>query len=185
MELRGRLIGRIHEEEVKQIASIVQTMYDEEAFDDFFQLLFDDERRVSENVAWIMSHFNKSGRKRLKSKKQLMIDEAQRTSNPTKLRLLLTILLKQTFSESEIETSFLDFCLNNITNFAHPIGIRSLSIYLSFQQCKFFPELLSELETTLHFYDNMPLTPGLKCAKTKVLREIKKIKENGLSSHYR
>ena len=177
MDLRSRLAKRIYGEEVKQLASMAQSSFDDREFGEFFQLLYDEEARVAENVAWIMSHFNKAGRERLNSRKQLIMTEAMRTSNATKLRLLLTIILRQPFSEEEIATLFLDFCLNNITSSAQPIAIKSLSIYLSFQQCRFFPELLQELEAILHSYDGVPLSPGLKCARTKVLQTIAKNKK--------
>lgn len=156
---------------------MAQSSFDDREFGEFFQLLYDEEARVAENVAWIMSHFNKAGRERLNSRKQLIMAEAMRTSNATKLRLLLTIILRQPFLEEEIATPFLDFCLDNITNSAQPIAIKSLSIYLSFQQCRFFPELLQELEAILHSYDGVPLSPGLKCARTKVLQMIAKNKK--------
>ncbi|WP_276633695.1 hypothetical protein [Prevotella pallens] len=177
MDLRSRLAKRIYGEEVKQLASMAQSSFNDREFDEFFQLLYDEEARVAENVALIMSHFNKAGRERLNSRKQLIMTEAMRTSNATKLRLLLTIILRQPFSEEEIATPFLDFCLDNITSSAQPIAIKSLSIYLSFQQCKFFPELLQELEAILHSYDGVPLSPGLKCARTKVLQAIAKSKK--------
>ena len=178
MDLRSRLIKRIHEEEVRLFASMAQSSFDDREFGEFFQLLYDEEARVAENVAWIMSHFNKAGRERLNSRKELIMAEAMRTSNATKLRLLLAIILRQPFSEEEIATPFLDFCFDNITSSAQPIAIKSLSIYLSFQQCKFFPELLQELEATLHSCDGMPLSPGLRNARTKVLQAIAKTRKD-------
>lgn len=177
MDLRSRLAKRIYGEEVKQLASMAQSSFDDREFGEFFQLLYDEEARVAENVALIMSHFDKAGRERLNSRKELIMAEAMRTSNATKLRLLLTIILRQPFLEEEIATPFLDFCLDNITNNVQPIAIKSLSIYLSFQQCRFFPELLQELEAILHSYDGVPLSPGLKCARTKVLQAIAKNKK--------
>ena len=177
MDLRSRLVKRTYGEEVKQLASMAQSSFNDREFGEFFQLLYDEEARVAENVALIMSHFNKAGRERLNSRKELIMAEAMRTSNATKLRLLLTIILRQPFSEEKIATPFLDFCLDNITNSAQPVAIKSLSIYLSFQQCRFFPELLQELEAILHSYDGVPLSPGLKCARTKVLQAIAKNKK--------
>ncbi|GAB6976951.1 hypothetical protein [Prevotella falsenii] len=177
MGLRSQLVKRIHGEQAKHLAFVVQSSFDDREFDDFFQLLFDEETKVAENAAWIMSHFNKAGRERLSSRKQFIMAEAMRTSNATKLRLLLTIILRQPFSENEIATPFLDFCLDNITNTARPVAIKSLSIYLSFRQCRFFPELLQELEAILHSYDGMPLSSGLKCARTKTLQAIAKTKK--------
>lgn len=177
MDLRSRLAKRIYGEEVKQLASMAQSSFNDREFGEFFQLLYDEEARVAENVALIMSHFNKAGRERLNNRKELIMAEAMRTSNATKLRLLLTIILRQPFSEEEIATPFLDFCLDNITNNVQPVAIKSLSIYLSFQQCRFFPELLQELEAILHSYGGVPLSPGLKCARTKVLQAIAKNKK--------
>ena len=102
MDLRSRLAKRIYGEEVKQLASLVQTSFNDREFDEFFQLLYDEEARVAENVAWIMSCFNKDGRKRLISKKHLIIAEVMNTSSTTKTRLLLTTLLRQPFSKEEI-----------------------------------------------------------------------------------
>lgn len=180
MDLRSRLAKRIYGEEVKQLASLVQTSFNDREFDEFFQLLYDEEARVAENVAWIMSCFNKDGRKRLISKKHLIIVEVMNTSSTTKTRLLLTTLLRQPFSKEEITTPFLDFCLDNITNIAQAVAIKSLSIYVSYQQCRFFPELLQELEAILHTYDGIPLSPGMKCARTKVLQAIKKSKKKSI-----
>lgn len=177
MDLRSRLLGGIWGEEAKHFASIVESSFNDCEFDAFFRLLFDEEIEIAVNAAWIMSHFKKVGRARLKSKKELVVAEAMRTTNVTLRRLLLTIILKQPFSEEEIATPFLDFCLDNITNTAQPVAIRSLSVYLSFEQCRFFPELLQELETILYSYDGMPLSPGLKCARTKVLQAIAKNKK--------
>lgn len=180
MDLRSRLAKRIYGEEVKQLASMAQSSFNDREFDEFFQLLYDEEARVAENVAWIMSCFNKDGRKRLISKKHLIIAEVMNTSSTTKARLLLTTLLRQPFSKEEITTPFLDFYLDNITNIAQLVAIKSLSIYVSYQQCRFFPELLQELEAILHTYDGIPLSPGMKCARTKVLQAIKKSKKKSI-----
>ena len=69
MDLRSRLAKRIYGEEVKQLASMAQSSFNDREFGEFFQLLYDEEARVAENVAWIMSHFNKAGRERLNSRK--------------------------------------------------------------------------------------------------------------------
>lgn len=174
MDLRSLLTKRIHKEEVKHLASMVQSSFDDREFAEFFQLLYDEDARVSENIAWIMSHFNKVGWGRLNSKKQSLMEEAMHTSSTTELRLLLTIISKLSVSEEEIAIPFLNFCLDNITTMAQSVAVKSLCIYLSFQQCKFFPELLQELQTILTSYDGVSLSPGLKSARSKVLQAIAK-----------
>lgn len=173
MDLRSQLTKRICKEEVKHLASMAESSFDDREFSDFFQLLYDEDARVSENSAWIMSHFNKVGWGRLDSRKQSM-EEAMHTSSTTELRLLLTIISKLPVSEEEITIPFIDFCLDNIANMAQSVAVKSLCIYLSFQQCKFFPELLHELEMILTSYDGVPLSPGLKSARSKVLQAIAK-----------
>ena len=64
---------------------MAQSSFDDREFGEFFQLLYDEEARVAENVALIMSHFDKAGRERLNSRKELIMAEAMRTSNATKL----------------------------------------------------------------------------------------------------
>ncbi|MBF1407366.1 MAG: hypothetical protein HXN37_02845 [Prevotella histicola] len=174
MDLRSQLTKRICKEEVKHLASMAESSFDDREFSEFFQLLYDEDARVSENIAWIMSHFNKVGWGRLDSKKQSLMEEAMHTSSTTELRLLLTIISKLPVSEEEITIPFIDFCLDNIANMAQSVAVKSLCIYLSFQQCKFFPELLHELEMILTSYDGVPLSPGLKSARSKVLQTIAK-----------
>ena len=158
----------------QHLASMAQSSFDDREFAEFFQLLYDEDARVSENSAWVMSHFNKVGWGRLNSKKQSLMEEAMHTSSTTELRLLLTIISKLPVSEEEIAIPFLNFCLDNITTMAQSVAVKSLCIYLSFQQCKFFPELLQELQTILTSYDGVSLSPGLKSARSKVLQAIAK-----------
>ena len=57
MDLRSQLTKRICKEEVKHLASMAESSFDDREFAEFFQLLYDEDARVSENIAWIMSHF--------------------------------------------------------------------------------------------------------------------------------
>ena len=178
MLLRDRLTKRIHESEVDEIAFEVVSSSNQKMMNELYLLLFDDDRRVSDNAAWVLSHLNKDGRAWLELKQSELIDEAMTTASTTKCRLLLSILLKQTFASDAIRTDFLDYCFENVVSPKQEVGIRSLCVYLAHKQCVCYPELLNELETSLYLLERETLSPGLHHAQKKVLKDICKPKNS-------
>ena len=52
------------------------------------------------------------------------------------------------------------------------VSSNALCMKLAYEQCKFFPELLSELSNCLEIISTEPLSSGLKTAKRNVMKKI-------------
>ncbi|MBO4307793.1 MAG: hypothetical protein J5848_05720 [Bacteroidales bacterium] len=148
----------------------------QDGIDELYLLLFDSDKRTSDNAAWVMTHLPLSDREILEKKKNELIDEALTTSSVTKQRLLLRLLDDVEISEEDVRTDFLDFCLNGITNPNLTYGVRSLCMKLSFKQCRHWPELLAELRSTIELLEPHTLPSSLLCLRRNILKDIDTIK---------
>ena len=101
-----------------------------------------------------------------------LIDKAIVEKHEGKRRLLLTLLLRQSFECDTLRTDFIDFCLETIQSSYESYANRALCMKLAYEQCKFFPELLSELSNCLEIISTEPLSSGLKTAKRNVMKKI-------------
>ena len=69
---------------------------------------------------------------------------------------------------------FIDFCFETIQSSHEPCSNRALCMKLAYEQCKYFPELLSELSNCLEIISTEPLSSGLKTARRNVMKKILK-----------
>mgnify|MGYP006891882008 FL=1 len=90
----------------------------------------------------------------------------------TKLRLILSLLLRQPFYEDNVRTDFIDFCLVRLADPKSPYAIRALCIKLAYEQMRYWPELLNELRQTLDMISRESLSPGLRSAWGQVVKKI-------------
>lgn len=183
MLLEERLSGRIHKADIDEFVVELTADDDGTLFDTMYCLIFNSNRRVSENAAWILSHCQAKQMLAFVEHQEKLIDESMNTHSMTKRRLLMTILLKLPCEKEAVRTDFLDFCLHGITDTSQPVSVRALCVYHAFKQCQFFPELMDELEMVLQMLDGETLTPGLRCARMYVMKHIQKKDNNGLSNN--
>ena len=172
IHLRERLSIHIHDNDIHEICSWAQGKENDHHKEELFTLMLDDDKRTSDNAAWVFTHFAAADNKWLLDKHDKLIDEVMRTSSVTKRRLILTILLRQPFTADNMRTDFLDFCLEHLIDMHEPIGIKALSMKLAYEQCKPYPELLTELRNTLDMLKPEVHTPGMKSAMRKILTLI-------------
>ena len=170
--LRKRLSGRLHEDDIHEITFYAQGIEVEPVKAALYTLLFDEDKRIAENAAWVFAHFDLHSNQWLYPRHNELIDEAMRTPSGTKRRLLLGLLLRQPFTENGFRTDFFDFCLRCIVASDEPTAVRCLSVKLACEQCKFSPELLSELRTTLEMLEPESLSAGMKTARRNTLKSI-------------
>ena len=101
------------------------------------------------------------------------MQEAMSTSSETKRRLLLTLLAAQPLCEDNLRTDFLDFCMNQMISSGSSVGVRALSMKLSYLLCRLYPELLAKFSSALEMLDDTsPLTPALRVARKNILKKI-------------
>ena len=137
-----------------------------------YQLTLDDDRRVAVNALWTFTHFAVDDNIWLFSKHGQLIIRAIAEHDMTKLRLILTLLLRQPFHEESVRTDFIDFCLARITDPKSPYAIRAQCIKLAYEQMKYWPELLDELRRTLEMISCEPLSPRLRSAWKQVMKKL-------------
>ena len=133
-ELKAILSGRISGSDAKALAKA-------DFKEELFQLLFDPDKRTSDNAAWVLTHLPKTADAWLAERQNILIDEAMHTASTPKRRLIMNLLDRTTFSPDHIRTDFLDFCFNTILS-DEPIGVKTLAIKLAYAQSAHYPELL-------------------------------------------
>ena len=162
-ELKTLLSGRISGSDAKALAKGDFT-------EELFQLLFDEDKRTSDNAAWVMTHLPKTVDAWLTERQNTLIDEAMRTESTTKRRLIMNLLERTSFQQDSIRTDFLDFCFNILLS-DEPVGVKTLAIKLTYAQSIYYPELLEELNTALQMMEPEVLPAALKHIRNKMLRE--------------
>lgn len=160
-ELKAILSGRISGYDAKALAKA-------DFKEELFQLLFDPDKRTSDNAAWVLTHLPKTADSWLTERQGILIDEAMRTASTTKRRLIMNLLERTSFDPDHIRTDFLDFCFNAILS-DEPIGVKSLAIKLAYAHSVHYPELLEEVNTTLQLMEPEELPAALKHLRWKML----------------
>ncbi len=163
LELKTILSGRISGGDARALAGGI---FNEE----LLQLLFDEDKRTSDNAAWVLTHLPKTADAWLAEHQNTFIDEAMRTTSTTKRRLIMNLLERTPFEVDSIRTDFLDFCFNAMLS-NEPIGVKSLAIKLTYAQSKFYPELLEEFNTALQMMEPEVLPAALKHIRGKMLKK--------------
>ena len=160
-ELKAILSGRISGYDAKALAKA-------DFKEELFQLLFDPDKRTSDNAAWVLTHLLKTADSWLTERQDILIDEAMRTASTTKRRLIMNLLERTSFDPDHTRTDFLDFCFNAILS-DEPIGVKSLAVKLAYAQSVHYPELLEEINATLRMMEPEELPAALKHLRGKML----------------
>ena len=167
------LTHRLSQSEIMQLCASTHGVRNNHLKEELYQLTLDDDRRVAVNALWTFTHFTAADNVWLFARHDQLIDRCLNEKDTTKLRLILTLLLRQPFDEEAIRTDFIDFCLVRLIDVRAPYAIRALCIKLAYEQMKYWSELLNELRQMLDLISNEPLSPGLRSAWRQVIKKIK------------
>ena len=171
--MKSLLSHRLSMDEIKDICLLVQGEQNHSLKERLYQLTIDDDRRVAVNALWTFTHFALADNVWLFAKHDQLIERAITEQDVTKLRLILTLLLRQPFDEEAIRTDFIDFCLTRLADPKSPYAVRALCIKLAYEQMRHWPELLNELRQILEMISCEPLSPGLRSAWRQVMKKCK------------
>ena len=171
--MKTLLTHRLSQSEIMQLCALTQGEHNDNLKEELYQLTLDAKRRVAINALWTFTHFAADDNVWLYAKHDQLIDRCLNEKDTTKLRLILTLLLRQPFDEEAIRTDFIDFCLARLIDARAPYAIRALCIKLAYEQMKYWSELLNELRQMLVLISNEPLSPGLRSAWRQVMKKIK------------
>lgn len=166
------LSHRLSMDEINDICLLVQGEQNHSLKEQLYQLTLDNDRRVATNALWVFTHFAVVDNEWLYAKHDQLIDRCLKEQDVTKLRLMLTLLLRQPYTEEDIRTDFIDFCLMRLTDPKSPYAVRALCIKLAYEQMRYWPELLNELRQTLNMISCEPLSPGLRSAWRQVMKKL-------------
>ena len=166
------LTQRLSQSEIMQLCASTHGARNNHLKEKLYQLTLDDDRRVAVNALWTFTHFTADDNVWLFAKHDQLIDRCLNEKDATKLRLMLNLLLSQPYTEEDIRTDFIDFCLARLTDTRAPYAIRAQCIKLAYEQMRHWPELLDELLQTLNMISCEPLSPGLRSAWKQVMKKI-------------
>lgn len=170
--MKTLLTHRLSQSEIKQLCALTQGEHNDNLKEELYQFTLDANRRVAINALWTFTHFDAGDNVWLFAKHDQLIDRCLKEHDATKLRLMLNLLLSQPYTEEDIRTDFIDFCLARITDARAPYAIRAQCIKLAYEQMRYWPELLDELRQTLDLISCEPLSPGLRSAWRQVMRKL-------------
>ena len=166
------LSHRLSQSEIKDLCALTQGERNDNLKEELYQLTLDADRRVATNALWVFTHLAAVDNEWLYAKHDKLIDRCLKEKDTTKLRLMLNLLLRQPYTEEDIRTDFIDYCLMRLTDPKSPYAVRALCIKLAYEQMKYWPELLKELRQTLNMISCEPLSPGLSSAWRQVMKKL-------------
>ena len=166
------LTHRLSQSEIKQLCASTHGARNNRLKEELYQLTLDTDRRVATNALWVFTHFALADNAWLYAKHDQLIDRCLNEKDATKLRLMLNLLLRQPYTEEDIRTDFIDYCLMRLTDPKSPYAVRAQCIKLAYEQMRYWPELLNELRQTLGMISCEPLSPGLRSAWRQVMKKL-------------
>lgn len=170
--MKTLLTHRLSQSEIMQLCALTHGAHNNHLKEKLYQLTLDDDRRVAVNALWAFTHFDADDNVWLFAKHDQLIDRCMKEQDTTKLRLILSVLLRQPFEKETVRTDFIDFCLARFTDARAPYAIRAQCIKLAYYQMCHWPEQLDELRQTLDLISCEPLSPGLRSAWKQVMKKI-------------
>ena len=169
--MKSLLSHRLSMDGINEICLLVQGEQNHSLKEQLYQLTLDDNRRVAVNALWTFTHFALADNVWLFAKHDQLIDRCLNEKDATRLRLMLNLLLRQPYTEEDIRTDFIDFCLTRLADPKSPYAVRAQCIKLAYEQMRYWPELLNELRQTLEMISCEPLSPGLRSAWRQVIKK--------------
>ena len=131
---------------------------------------------ASVNALWVLTHLQPTCANKLQEAQNELIDMLLNETHTGRKRMLLQLMREQTYDSEHIRSDFLDFCLSKINSECEPYAIRAFSLYCAFGMCRFYPELVAELEQHLEMLELQSPSPGLMSAMRTVRKRIAKLR---------
>jgi hypothetical protein len=170
MDLRAKLSGRIHVNDVYEITFLVQQ--NSKSKQALYDLLFDADDQTAYQAAWVFTHFSLLENEWLYDRQNELIDEVIVCAHPGKRRLLLVLLFRQPLANPP-RTDFLDFCLERMIAKRELPAVQTLCMKLAYEMCRRIPELKQELRAILDMMEPSLLQPSIRTVRKNVLNAMK------------
>ncbi len=172
--------GKVNLPDIRGIVNWV--LEDERNLENLYKLTESSDNRQSVNALWSLSQLPESKAAWLQSLQNDLIDKLLTETNTSRKRLLLQLLRRQSYDKTTLRTDFIDYCFSKINSEHEPYAVRCFSIYCAFKMCRFYPELVAELEEYLDLLSIQSLSPGLQSALRTTQKNIKRLSSGKLKS---
>lgn len=169
MNLKSRLSERIGIHDIHEI--VILTQANDERKQELYNLLFDEDKTIAYQAAWVFTHFNTSDNRWLFTRQDELIDEVLVCRHPGLRRLLLSLIYRQPLA-CPPRTDFLDFCMERMISKEELPGVQTLCMKLAYELCRPIPELLQEFQVMLDIMDIYLLPASIKAVHRNVLKAI-------------
>lgn len=172
-DIESALKGRLGQRNIQEV--VVWSSENPSNREKLLDLAFNADEKISSNALWCMTHLRKTDSRWLQSLQNNLIDSLLNEKNIARKRMLLQLLRDQEYPVEDLRVDFLDYCMSNINSETEPYAIRCFSLYIAIKMCRYYAELVSELQERITLLSREPLSPGLRCAIRKVQKEIQSI----------
>lgn len=166
--LYHRLNRRMHIDDILEILYLYQE--DEGFVRALSGFLTSDNKRIRDNAAWVMTHFDTEMLERNKEYILSLKSLCMETTDTTMQRLLLTVFERLYTPQDTLDIAFLNYCLDGMGNPSLPVGTRALCMKLAWRQCRQRAELKTEMLHILRFMEReTDMSPAVACVRNRIL----------------
>lgn len=136
--------------------------------------MYDEEDFVARNALGGITKATKNELQQLKPMLNELIDRAMQTDNNSIRRTLLSIIERIDISINDLRTDWLNFCLDNMTDMRQSPAIQALCMKLAWRMCRFYPDLMGEMQRIIEDQETDYYTPAIKSVIRHITREQRK-----------
>lgn len=133
------------------------------------QFMYDDDKQIVRNALCALTKATDDELSQLYPIKDELIELAMNTQSPSIRRPLLGIVERLRMNKEELRTDFLDYCFDKMQNPDEAPSVQALCMKLAYKMCKFYPELLEELNRTLLSMEISYYKPAVKSVRRNIL----------------
>ena len=150
--------------------ALYQALKAKNGFLDFArQFVYNEDAKVARNALWVLTKANDKELSALQPFRNELIDLAMTTKHSAVRRLSLNIVERLKMDKDDLQTEFLDFCLEHMLDVEELPGVQAICMKLAYRMCMFYPELMEELKRTLQAMAIEYYKPAVKCTRNRIL----------------
>lgn len=172
MDLKERVSSRLSKARIDELCEEIRGNVS--CQERLFGLTDDANRQIAYNAFWVLSRLVAVDNFWIITKRDILIDRVMAEQNDGIRRLILAVLLRLPFDKEHLRSDFVDYCLEKIPLNRETCAVRVYCLRLAFEQCKFYLELLQELQAVLAMLDGESLPAGLYAARADIRKKWKR-----------
>ena len=160
-----------------KMEEVAQYILDKHKENELLKLALMPDKKLSSRAIWALSHCADLSYERVIPFHTTLINNLKQDDLHDGVKRGILRLFQEYPIPKKHETFMLDLCFSYLNNPSEPIAIRMFSMVIVFNISKAYPELLNELELTLHQVLQTETSPGILSRTKKIVYEINGIKK--------